>query len=139
MKHSASQRDREYLLSLEGKTIDTSTFDHRGHLRIAYTLLVESDVDEAHHRLRNDLLGLLEHLSVGRAKYHETITYAWLLAVNHFMAESEPCDSFEDFIDNNEWLLDQDIMYSHYSKSLLLSDQARAEYVPPNLRDIPRH
>jgi len=36
-------------------------------------------------------------------------------------------------------LLDSKIMLTHYSAELLFSDQARAEFVEPNLDPIPRH
>jgi hypothetical protein len=52
----------------------------------------------------------LGHLGVGAAKFHETMTTAWVLAVRHFMALSSPA-----------------------------SQSAREAYVHPDLAAIPEH
>lgn len=137
MKHEPSQDDLDYLRAFESYKIDASQFHHREHLQIAYTLLAQKSVDEAYQELKTHILGLLNHVGVGSDKYHDTMTYAWLLAVKHFMEISDLSDGFDMFIEMNAILLDQSIMYSHYSKDLLLSRQARVSFVQPDLEAIP--
>lgn len=137
MKHSPSQEDLDYLEAFKTCVIDASEFHHREHLQIAYTLLTQMDVDDAHSELRKHILGLLNHLGMGTEKYHETMTYAWLLAVKHFMEKSEPSIGFDMFIKRNETLLDTRIMPTHYSHGVISSKEAKESYVQPDLEVIP--
>ncbi|MEM7735923.1 MAG: hypothetical protein AAF267_09050, partial [Deinococcota bacterium] len=81
----------------------------------------------------------LAHHGIDSSKYHETLTRAWLLAVCHFMMNSEQADSADAFIKVNAKLLESDIMLTHYSQDVLFSDNARARFVMPNLEPIPRY
>lgn len=139
MDHKYSLEDRRYLESFESFTLKATTFHHRQHLRIAYVLIVEFGLEGAFTRLKSGLLRLLVHLGVGTEKYHETITYAWLLAVNHFMHTSRHASTFDEFLGDNAILLDSGIMNTHYSKELLQTAEARATFVEPDLDPIPRH
>ncbi len=89
--------------------------------------------------MKRALLSFLEHLGVGTGKYHETITRAWVMAVHHFMASTESCSSFSEFIARNPILLDSEIMLSHYSAEVLFSDEARAGFIEPDVSPIPTH
>ena len=136
--HSSSAADRAFLESFETCAIAPSAFHHREHVRLAYVYLCDGDVVDAHRRLRASLLAFLAHNGVDPAKYHETITRAWILAVDHFMERAEPAASFDDFIAANPRLLDTSIMLTHYSKERLFSDEARAAFVEPDLDPIPK-
>lgn len=114
-------------------------FDHRAHVRLAYTYLAETDADTATSRMRTALLDFLRHHGIPITKYHETMTRAWILAVRHFMETSPGSGSADAFIESNPRLLDARIMMTHYSTQLLFSDEARAEFVEPDLGPIPRH
>ena len=92
------------------------------------------------HLVRNALTALLRHAGVDPSqKYHETLTEAWVLAVNHFMKNTDDSQSADDFIDKNTVMLDSKIMMTHYSAEILFSDEARKAFVEPNLDPIPRH
>ncbi len=58
--------------------------------------------------------------------YHETLTLAWLLTVNHFMHVSRSIICFNGN-NNNELLLDKKLKYTLYSEELLDSDSAGKE------------
>lgn len=137
--HSSSAEDVAFLEAIEACTYPPDRFDHRAHVRLAYVCLVGSDSDAAHQRIRAALRGFLLHHGEDVSKYHETITRAWILAVRHFMEESNPFRSSDEFIDGNPALLDRKIMMSHYSAELLFSDEARARFVEPDLDGIPLH
>lgn len=139
MNHKWSVEDQRYLNMFESYEIDAATFHHREHLRIAYVLVATYGLEAAFVRLKASLLGLLNHLGVGTEKYHETVTYAWLLAVHHFMHMTADSKSFDDFIHRNSLLLDASIMGSHYSQSLLQSPEAKAKFLEPDLDPIPRY
>lgn len=139
LKHHLSNSDREFRAAFEAGAFAPADFSHRAHVRLAYVYLAESDVELALERYRAALVGFLSHHDIPATKYHETLTRAWLLGVNHFMHRSPEASSADDFIDRNPPLLDSKIMLTHYSADLLFSPQARAEFVEPNLDPIPRH
>jgi hypothetical protein len=139
LKHHLSNDDREFRAAFEAGAFAPADFSHRAHVRLAYVYLAESDVNLALERMRAALLTFLCHHAIPASKYHATLTRAWILAVDHFMHRSPEASSADDFIDHNPPLLDPKNMLTHYSADLLFSDQARAEFVEPNLDPIPRH
>ena len=139
LKHHLSNSDREFRAAFEAGAFAPADFSHRAHVRLAYVYLAESDVNLALERMRAALLTFLCHHAIPASKYHATLTRAWILAVDHFMHRSPESVSADDFIERNRLLLDSKIMLTHYSAELLFSDQARADFVEPNLDPIPRH
>lgn len=81
----------------------------------------------------------LDAHGIDAAKYHDTMTRAWILAVRHFMARGGSAASADDFIDRYPQMLDSKIMLTHYSADLLFSDAARSRFVEPDLDPIPRY
>jgi hypothetical protein len=101
--------------------------------------LVEHDDDMACQFMRESLLRFLNHHGADVSKFHETMTRAWILAVRHFMEHDSGAESANTFIDNNPQMLDNTIMMTHYSAELLFSDNAREQFVTPDLDPIPRY
>ena len=135
--HETSEEDRTFRLAFEACTVAPSQFNHEAHVRLAYIYLAEYDAESAVQRMRDALLNFLEHNGIPRSKFHETLTRAWVLAVEHFMNRSTSI-SAADFIAKNQELLDSKIMLTHYSASVLFSADARASFVEPDLDPIPR-
>ncbi len=136
LSHESPEGDRNFRLAFEACTVAPSQFNHEAHVRLAYIYLTESDADVAVQKMRDALLKFLEHNSIPRSKFHETLTRAWVLAVRHFMNRSTST-SAADFIAKNPELLDTKIMLTHYSASVLFSPDARASFVEPDLDPIP--
>jgi hypothetical protein len=139
MRHQTSTDDQIFSCAFEAFEIPPDQFDHAAHVRLAYVYLCEHSVDAAAAKMRASLLAFLNHLGVGAAKYHETVTRSWILAVNHFMALSEPCRSSAEFASRNPQLLDSRIMLTHYSAEVLFSPMARQSFVTPDIQAIPEH
>lgn len=138
--HAASAADRDFRRAFEAGEVAAADFDHRAHVRLAYVYLCEGSAEEAHERMKAALLGFLDHLGADRSKYHETVTRAWVMAVQHFMRVTPArCRSADEFIERNPVLLDSKIMLSHYSAEVLFSPAARAEFVEPDVEPIPEH
>jgi hypothetical protein len=138
-KHRISAEDRSFREEFEGCRLTPAVFDHHAHVRLAYTYLVENDPQAATALMRSALLAFLRHHGIDAAKYHETLTRAWILAVRHFMESSPPSASADAFIANDPRILDSKIMLTHYSAGLLFSPQAREGFVEPDLEEIPKH
>ena len=139
MSHSLSFDDRRFCADFAACRVHPSAFDHRAHIRLAYTYLAEHDADTALALMRSALLAFIQHNKIPIAKYHETLTRAWILAVRHFMAISPVAESVASFMASNPSMLDSKIMLKHYSTEVLFSPEARARFVEPNLELIPRH
>ena len=135
----ASPEDTAFRRAFEALVYPPAQFKHREHLRLAYTYLTESDTDTAHAQMRSAILAFLSHHRVDPAKYHETITRAWILAVRHFMARTPDTTSFDALAAANPVMLDSKIMLTHYSAERLSSPEARLTFVAPDRAPIPRH
>ena len=141
ISHRVSDDDRAFLASFEACAVAPPDFNHREHVRLAYVCLCEEGGPAAAHaRVRAALLGFIRHNGVPEAKYHDTITQAWVLAVDYFMQKAAPApfESFDAFITSDPRLLDSSIMLTHYSKDRLFSESARSAFIEPDLAPIPR-
>jgi len=136
--HALSDDDRRFEASFSARTVAPAEFTHKAHLRLAYVFLAQDDVDVAHGKIRDAIGRFLAHHQIDPAKYHETLTRAWLLAVRHFMDRAGNTDSAEGFLSRSSVLLDPSVMLSHYSKEVLYSPAARASFVEPDLDPIPQ-
>jgi hypothetical protein len=137
MMHRISADDDRYRSAFEALQIGPDEFDHAAHVRLAYVYLCEGSIDDAVGRMKGALLAFLAHLGIGPAKYHETITRAWVMAVDHFMNQSPPCSSSAELPRLHPQLLDSKIMLTHYSAEVLFSPAARQAFVEPDIQPIP--
>jgi len=139
MTSVSSADDLAFRDRFEALELSPEDFDHRGHLRVGYVYLTESDVDSAYQRMRDALNAFLKHLDIAEGKYHDTITRAWILAVRHFMEKTGDTESADELIDRNPAMLDAKIMETHYSAELLFSQIARERFVEPDRDPIPQY
>jgi len=139
MSHLLSAADRTFQSQVETCEYPLSDFNHRAHLALAYVYLVNNNTETAYQLMRDALRRFLEHNGIDTAKYHDTITRAWILAVRHFMEGTASAASAADFIGQNPTMLDSKIMLTHYSAELLFSDEARTGFVEPDRDPIPRY
>lgn len=137
MGHGVSAADREARRRFEAGAVAPGDFSHREHLRLAYTVLAEHDVETASAKIREAILRFLATHDVDPAKFHETLTRAWVLAVRHFMDRTPGTRSADEWLDANPRILDSRIMLSHYSEDRLNSDRARRAFLEPDLAPIP--
>ena len=136
--HQTSAADEAFYRSFAACQLPAGTFHHREHIQLAYIMLVRHPLDEAYTRTKNLLLNFLHHHGASDAKYHVTMTRAWLMAVRYFMDKGPVFQDAASFIEAYPVLLDPSIMFTHYSRECLLSDDARMAFVEPDLDPIPR-
>ena len=137
MKHRASPDDARFRAAFEALAIPPAEFDHGAHVRLAYVYLCEDTVDGAVEKMKRALLAFIAHVGADPVKFHETITRAWVMAVDYFMGKTAPCASYAEFVVANPALLDSRIMLTHYSAELLFSPAARQGFVAPDIQPIP--
>jgi hypothetical protein len=129
--------DSDFSRQFDAGEVPPKDFNHRAHLRLAYIHLASHGPALAVRTFSNSLLNLLRRNDIDPAKFHETLTQSWLLAVWHFMQRAGDTASSEDFLRRSSALHDPKVMLTHYSRELLFSDDARVRFVAPDLEPIP--
>lgn len=131
----------DLLRSFEAGTISRDDWRHAEHLVVALCYLKEMSLDGAIEKMRSGIFNLLRAFGVDLTKempYHETITVFWMRTAYAYMLMNENL-SFVEKANGLCELFDKDHPLKFYSRELLFSDRARAEYVEPDLvtRDQP--
>lgn len=112
---------------------------HRAHLRIAWLHLGLHSLDVAHVLVRvgiirlNAAQGLVETPTRG---YHETLTRVWLCLVAS-LRKSHPHETSGAFVDACAEALTSAAVLRHYSRDRIMSVEARARFVEPDLSPLP--
>lgn len=121
----------------EYATISRDEWKHPEHLIVALHYVSRFDIELAIEKMRKGILKLLSDgfmVDLTREMpYNETITIFWIRTVSEFNLSSGGMslgDKIADMIDR----FDKDYLLSFYSRDLLFSDRARAEYVEPDLQ-----
>jgi hypothetical protein len=132
-----TEADLEFAQRFASGEMAPAQFDHLAHLRLAYIHLATHGPDQAITTYSEALLAFLHHHAIDTAKFHVTLTRAWLRATWHFMQRLGETTGSEDFLRRCTVLHDPKIMLTHYSRHLLFSEDARATFIAPDLQPIP--
>lgn len=136
--NSLSADDLAFEREFASGELPPARFDHRAHLRLAYVHLATHGPVEAVGTFRDALQAFLHHHRIDPAKYHETLTQAWLQAAWHFMQRCAPTADGEEFLRKCTRLHDPRVMLTHYTQAVLYSEEARHRFAAPDLDPIPR-
>lgn len=123
--------DRDFIAAFEDCTLPPDLFPHRSHVRLAWLYLREHSLLETLNRYSTGIQRYAASLGA-TAKYHETITWAFLFLIHERMQHASH-DSFEEFASANEDLFGP-ILERYYSPAALSSDLARRTFVLPDAR-----
>ncbi len=127
----------EILRTFEDASIGRDEWKHAEHMVVALFYLRDLDFESATAKMRSGILNLLVRgFEVDLAKempYHETITVFWMRLVYDYLARANG-DPLLDKANELAALYDKDYPMKFYSRELLFSDRARAEYVEPDLK-----
>lgn len=126
--------DDELISQLETCTLAEDCFHHADHLHAAWLYLSRFPATEAIARFSKVLRSY--SASLGKAgRYHETITWAYLLLMNERMWSSEKPDAtWEQFVAAHPDLFDwkNSILLSYYRPETLQSHVAREVFLMPD-------
>ena len=118
--------------SLESATIDAEAFDHEAHIYVGWLYLESYPLAEAIEQFTNALRRLTRKLGVP-GKYHETISWFYLLLIEERRSVSTRNDWFAFRRANNDlFCRDDNIIERYYSKELISSDRAKQSFVLPD-------
>jgi hypothetical protein len=112
------------------------SFSHQSHLTMAVYYLHSSRVDQATESMRAGLLRFLDHHGVGRQKYHESLTIFWMRLVQAFLNDDEKKSLLEQANSVIEAFADSKLVFEYYTRELLMSDEARKNWVEPDLKNL---
>lgn len=132
--------DTELLAQFEGCTLPAERWHHAEHIRTAYLYLRRQDFPEALNRMRAGLKALNAAQRVPESLdrgYHETLTRAWLQLVQVILDEYGPAESSLAFLEAHPELSQRKSLRLFYSRDRILSSQAKAEFVEPDLAPLP--
>ena len=122
--------DEALVRGFERAALQPGEFHHAEHVRVAWLYLRRFEPAEALRRYVDGIRRLSQVLGAPE-KYHETITWAYLLLIGQRMREGE---SWSDFAGRNPDLLDwkDSVLKRYYSPELLGSDAARERFFLPD-------
>jgi hypothetical protein len=122
--------DREFVTQFEECTLPPDSFSHRNHVRLAWLYLKEEPLLAALDRFRRSLKRYAGSLGAS-AKYHETITFAFLFLIHERMQQAPADETFDAFAERNPELF-QKILLRYYREETLASPLAREVFVMPD-------
>lgn len=135
------QADEAFLKSFEECTLPFEQWKHPTHIKVAYLYLRQLPYEQALDKIRtgikryNAATKTPESLDRG---YHETMTQAWMRLVHFTLCEYGPAASADEFLEAQEHLLNKKALRFFYSRDRIMSWQAKAEFVEPDLAPFPR-
>jgi hypothetical protein len=136
--------DAEFLAAFEAAAIPSERWKHRDHVRMAFLYLRDLSFDEALSRIRAGIRALNRANGVEDTPtegYHETATVAWAHVIAscivHHGRPPATAD-FESFAQANPQLCARTLLRGYYTRERILSPEARATFVEPDLAPLPR-
>lgn len=125
--------DDEFIAQLESCVLPEDRFHHIDHLHAAWLYLTRFPATEAIARFSEVLRSYAA--SLGKSdRYHETITWAYMLLVNERIRRSEPDGTWQEFAAANSDLFDRNspILLGYYRPETLDSQLARRVFLMPD-------
>ena len=132
MKIYQTENDIKTLVeAFENGTVAEAEWRHAEHLVVALFYLSNHDFDTALNKMRDGIFNLLRAFKVDLTKempYHETLTVFWMRAVDDFRRSKNGAPMTE-ICNELTARFDKDYPLKFYSRELLFSARARAEFV----------
>ena len=125
-----------FLSRFEHCTLPESEWTHLAHVRVAWLYLSQQSPDVALMKICDGIMRYNTEVLHRPEKYSETVTVAFAHVVLGRIQAAEPWGRFAMRIDD---LLDSKnpVLLNYYSKEHLFSDEARRQFVGPDLRELP--
>ncbi len=130
--------DAALVAAFENCSFDAAQFDHTMHVRIAWLYLNEMSLVDAVSRYTRGLKKLTARLGVPE-KYHETITWFYLVMINE-RRTGDGAVSWTDFCRDNPDILSRrpPLVAAYYSDEKIRSQLARRQFILPDMAQSSR-
>jgi hypothetical protein len=110
-------------------------FGHREHLELAWSYVRAEPLAQACDSIAASIRAFAAREGASDL-YHETLTRFWVLAVAIADAAYEP-EHFAQLLERAPHLLDKALPERHWTAERLWSPDARRDWVPPDLVQLP--
>lgn len=129
--------DQQFMAALESCELPKEQFSHHGHVRAAWLYLEDYPLPEAADRCAESIRRYANHVGA-TMKFHVTLTLAFM----HIIAalrERHAAPDWETFAARCPEIFDRpiELLEKHYRQETLFSEQARKEFVPPDIEQLP--
>lgn len=132
--------DDDFLKQFVDCSLPLGEWRHRAHIKVAYLILGKYSFEEAVQHIRSGIQaynaahGIADTPTGG---YHETMTQAWIRIVDTMMREYGRAETADAFIDQHPQLAEKKVLRLFYSRELIMSAAAKAQFVAPDLAPLP--
>ena len=133
--------DETFLRQFESTAWPRAEWHHRQHVKVAYLYLRRHPLATAAVKIREGIRAynaahqVPESLTGG---YHETMTQAWLRLVHFTLCEFGPAENADAFFEQHPQLSQKQALRFFYTRERLLSAEAKAAYVEPDVTPLPQ-
>lgn len=118
--------------AFEAHDVDTTSFRHTEHVRVAFDLLQKYDFIDATAIYAKGVRTIATNAGSAE-KFNVTITYAFMSLIAERLAHSPDLD-FDGFVANNTDLMTKSALNKWYDQDRLYSPVARAVFLLPDAR-----
>ncbi len=127
--------------AFRARTLPRPEWDHFAHLTVGHHYVATYGAQEALARLRGDIAGYNEVSGVPNSDsrgYHETITAFYVRTIARYLEQVPAAMPLVDQVHGllNDALGSKALAFAFWSKSRLLSTDARRAWLDPDLRSI---
>ena len=126
--------------SFEQTTLSRECWTHETHVHVAWyyarTRCPEDAIEAMRRGIRkyNEVIGIESGQHSG---YHETVTVAWMRIMHDLVQGRAEDEGFDEFLEAHPELLEKQILLRYYSRACLVSSEARAGFVEPDISSLP--
>lgn len=122
--------------AVERCALAPAEFGHHAHITVAIWYLAHLPIDEAGSAMRATIQRFAAHHGHHQL-YHETITLFWMRLLRHYLDANPHLSIADATYSALAELGSMQPVFRHYSRERLFSDQARREWVAPDLLPMP--
>jgi len=126
------------IVKFENCTLPRSEWNHQAHLTVALWYLNRYDEQDAINFIRRRIQRYNEAMGIKTTKdggYHETLTLFWVRMLSHYLfVNKEKNFNLETAIAIYKIYNDKYLPFQYYSRDLLMSWEARNNWVEPDLK-----
>lgn len=130
----------EFVASFEATTLPKDLWNHEAHVRVAWWYARTRPFPESLDAMRAGILRYNEVIGVettADSGYHETVTVAWIRIMHDLVRGRAMEENFEGFCTSHPDMMDKRILLRNYTPERLMSSEARASFVEPDVMPLP--
>jgi len=137
MSHKTEDEILNIVRAFENGTIKRADWRHAEHLTVAVYYAFHHDFDQALIKMRGGIFKLLRCFEIDLSKempYHETLTVFWMRTIFDLLERENGDSSIVTANKISEMCSDKDLPLKFYSRERLFSEEARKNYLSPDLQ-----